>query len=247
MGRLYLVGLVIVLLASTIYGADIQGQNNSVRSQLDSLVDRVYDVGFGFTSQPHKLADTTLVIQAISWSADMAAKRFFVQRDTTITMVAGTEWYTLPSDFWKIPAYLPQFGVLAWGDGEGLGTAVGMKPISASKIGAHRDDTGTPQFYVVQKFQIHIEPTNTSNDTVRVLYAARSNVLSVLTDSTNVDWEYLDFVVYSALITIYGSINWQANYRATADANLKEFDRIRTEMVTDIQNRNKSVVELLLQ
>jgi hypothetical protein len=247
MGKLVLVALVVlVLLASVSYGADIQGQSNSVRSQADSLLDRLYDIGFSFTSQPHKLADTTLVLQALSWSADAAAKRFYVQRDTTITVVAGTEWYALPSDFWAIPAWLPQFGVLAWGDDDGLGTAVGMKPISAGIIGTHRDDTGIPQFYVVQKFQIHIEPTNTSNDTVRVLYAARSNVLSVLTDSTNVDWQYLDFIVYDALATIYGGINW-GGMQPMADVRLAEFKRIRAEAVVDIENRNKSIMELLAQ
>lgn len=247
MGRLpLLVGLVIALLASTAYGADIAGQTNSVRSQVDSLVDRVYDAGFAFTSQSHKLADTTLVIQTLSWSADAAAKRFYVQRDTTITVAAGTEWYALPSDFWAIPAHLPQFGVLAWGDGDGLGTAVGMKPISASVIGTHRDDTGIPQFYVVQKFQIHIEPANTSNDTVRVLYAARSNVLSALTDSTNVDWEYIDFIVYDALATLYGAINW-GEMQPMADARLAEFQRIRAEAIISIENRNKSIMELLAQ
>jgi hypothetical protein len=247
MGRLLLVALaVLVLLAPVSYGADIAGQNNSVRSQVDSLIDRVYDVGFAFTSQPHKLADTTLVIQALSWSADAAAKRFYVQRDTTITIVAGTEWYALPSDFWAIPAWLPQFGVLAWGEDEGLGMAVGMKPISSGIIGLHRDDTGIPQFYVVQKFQIHIEPTNTSNDTVRVLYAARSNILDTITDSTNVDWEYIDFIVYDALATIYGGINW-GGMQAMADVRLAEFQRIRAEAVIDIQNRNKSIIELLAQ
>lgn len=247
MGRLsLLVGLVIALLASTVYGADIAGQINSVRTQADSLVDRVYDVGFAFTSQPHKLADTTLVLQALSWSADAAAKRFYVQRDTTITVASGTEWYNLPSDFWAIPSYLPQFGVLAWGDGEGLGAAAGMQPISVGKIGAHRDEKGIPQFYVVQKFQIHIEPTNTSNDTVRVLYAARSNVLSALTDSTNVDWEYLDFIVFDALVTIYGGINW-GGMQPMADVRLAEFKRIRAEAVVDIENRNRSIMELLAQ
>ena len=246
MGRSQLVILALILLTSVSYGADIQGQNNSVRSQVDSLVDRVYDVGFAFTSQPHKLADTTLVIRALSWSADAAAKRFYVQRDTTITVVADTEWYALPSDFWAIPAYLPQFGVLAWGDDEGLGTAVGMKPISVSTIGTHRDDTGIPQFYVVQKFQIHIEPTNSSNDTVRVLYAARSNILDTITDSTNVDWQYLDFIVYDALATIYGGINW-GGMQPMADARLAEFQRIRAEAVVDIQNRSKSIMELLAQ
>lgn len=247
MGRLSVVGPILILLASTAYGADIAGQNNSVRSQADSLVDRVYDVGFGFTSTPRDLADTTLVLQALSWSADAAARRFFVQRDTTITIVAGDEWYDLPSDFWAIPSYLPQFGVLTWGDDMGLGTAVGMEPISSGIIGKHRDDTGIPKYYVVQKFQIHIEPANTSDDTVRVLYAARSNVLSALTDSTNVDWQYLDFVVYDALVTIYGSINWRAGHQVMAAAKLAEFERIRAEAVVDIQNRNRSIVELLAQ
>ncbi|MHC4800360.1 MAG: phage adaptor protein [Planctomycetota bacterium] len=241
-----LLPLLLIPLVSTAYGADIAGQNNSVRSQVDSLVDRVYDVGFAFTSQPYKLADTTSVIQALSWSADAAAKRFYVQRDTTITVAADDEWYDLPSDFWKIPAYLPQFGVLAWGDDDGVNTAVGMKPISVSVIGGHRDDQGIPQYYVVQKFQIHIEPANTSNDTVRVLYAARSNVLSALTDSTNVDWEYIDFIVYDALETIYRGINWGGS-QAIADAKLAEFGRIKAEIVADIENRNKSMVELLAQ
>ena len=237
MGRFLLVALVVLmLLASIVFGADIAGQSNSVRSQVDSLVDRIYDVGFAFTSQPHKLADTTLVIQALSWSADAAAKRFYVQRDTTITVVAGDEWYDLPSDCWAIPAYLPQFGVLAWGEDEGLGAAVGMEPIFVGTIGATRDADAIPLYYAVQKFQIHIEPTNNSYDTVRVLYAARSNVLDALTDSTNVDWEYIDFIVYDALETLYRGINWGAN-QAVADAKLAEFQRIKAEIVIDIENR----------
>jgi hypothetical protein len=184
------------------------------------------------------------VIQALSWSADRAAKRFYIERDTTIVIVADTEWYNLPSDFWKIPHYLPAFGAVSWADDQGVHTAERMQPMSVGEIGLHRTSGDIPQYYLVQKFQLHVEPAITSNDSVRVFYAARSNVLDALTDSTSVDWEYLDFVVYDALVMIYGGINWGED-QAMADARLEEIKRAREEAVAIIENQNKSVLGLM--
>ena len=234
--------VLLLLLSGTAYGTDVTGQGKSMRAQTDSLIDRVYDVGFAFTSTPYKLADTTLVMQALSWSADKAAKRFYIERDTSIVIVAGTEWYSLPSDFWKIPHFLPAFGVVSWGDDQGLGKAVGMQPMSINEVGLHRDLQGIPQYYLVQKFKLHVEPANKSNDSVKVFYAARSNIMDTITDSTSVDWEYLDFIVYDAVMTLYGAVNW-GDYQPFADARLAEIKRARKEAVAIIENQKKSLLE----
>ena len=189
MRKIVLVALMGLLMFQVSPAADVVGDSNLVL--VSDMITEVYYEVAAYTTTPYKIADTTFVINRLNWGAKTVAQDFMaVERDTTITVVAGTENYAVPSDFMAI----------RWVGAKPTGTNLetGMKLIAGNEVGAHRDAKGIPRFYLENKRQIHVEPTNTSGDSIIVHYAAYSNVLDATTDSTNLDRTYETLIVLRA-------------------------------------------------
>ena len=155
----------------------------------DVLTEFYYEIA-GFTSQPQKLVDSTFALNVFNSSARDIAHFFrSVERDTVIDLVQDQEVYALPSDF---------DGVLSVEAYDDDGFKIGMVPISREEFGQHRDDTGIPQFYRLDKFQLKITPVHTTADSVILTYYARSNILSATTDTLNLNSEYSTLLVLMA-------------------------------------------------
>jgi hypothetical protein len=243
MNKIVFLLIALMLTPSLVLASDVAGRTNS--TSVDSLVDWFYDKVAAYTSQPWMIWDTTLVIQSYDRNSLSVSKDFYaVERDTTITVTANTEWYALPSDFLAIPYYLPQFGCVSWGDDDGIQAANGMQPTSIRQVGSHRDAEGIPLYYLVQKFQLHIEPANTTNDTVRVYYAATSNKLDALADVTNIDLEYIDYLVLLTAEDLLRAVN-AGNADAFMNKILAETQKERTEEEAKLIAREKSIIELM--
>lgn len=182
-----LISLLMLILAVPALGADKMGASNTVI--LSDLMTDVYAevAGFASASTRHKFADSTLVKNRINMACMDIANAGRIERDTTIKIVAGTEDYALPYDFNQV----------LWVGAKATATnlAYGMDPIPGNQVGKHRDDTGIPAFYRIDKRKIHIEPANTANDSVNVHYGAYANTLSATTDTSNIDRAYRSIVV----------------------------------------------------
>jgi len=190
----YIIPLLLLLLISSAGATDRAGQANVTTG--GDMLGQLYKELFPDVSTPYTILDTTTglaLISAATLDVSVDPGLNAVQRDTTIDVVTGTEWYALPSDFYEIPAGVPEFGVTAIPEDEALET--GMEIMSVGAIGQYRDDTGIPLHFLVRKNRLHIEPTNNTGDTVRVYYAAYSNVIDAVTDTTNIDKRYINYVV----------------------------------------------------
>lgn len=190
--KLKILILMLMLCASSVQAEDIQGQTNTV--VLGDYITNVYYEVAGFVSiaSAHRFADSTMVINRINSARENCANKFpAIQRDTIIVIVAGTQSYSLPSDFKRIEYASAIFS--------GTGLEVDMKPSKKDGFGANEDATGAPTYYRVFKRKIQISPVNNSNDSVIVHYIANSNVLSSPTaDTCNIDKEYKEYIILTA-------------------------------------------------
>lgn len=217
--------LMLIVLPVMSYGEDIAGQNNTVI--LSDYITGVYNkISPVSIASAHRFFDSTRVIHFINVAREDCANTFQVpQRDTTILIVAGTEWYSLPSDFNRV-RYVASIS-------NGTGEEVAMKMADKDYIGLARDDKGSPSLYLVDNRQIQIVPANNANDSVIVHYLARTNILSNNTDTCNIDKEYKQYIALRASEEIYiskasGHAGAYATARAEAMAVLlgKEKERL---------------------
>ncbi len=239
-----LILIMILLLAVSVFASDRVGRPN-VTTGSDMLT-QLYKEVFPNYEQPQKSLDTTTALNLFNSSTMNASKMLYcVERDTIIIMVAGTEWYALPSDFYEVPAHLTQFGAVAIGGN--TGEEIGMKLMSISQIGQERPTESSneiPSHFLINKFMIHVEPVNNSNDSVRVYYAAYANVLDSVQDTTNIDNQYIDYVVLLTAAkflrgAMWGGVQSYANDRlAIIQFDLAEEEKrlgiIRRSIVEDM-------------
>ena len=202
--------LLLLLLTGTSYSSDRVGQDNIV--ELSDMLTQLWDEILPATSTPYKQLDTTTATNLLNWSANNAAHELFaVERDTTIIIAANTYWYNLPSDFYKIPPDQAAFGAVAIDDADGL--EYGMQQMNTGQIGLERL-TGTtgeiPSRYLIRKHKVYIEPVNDAGDSVRLYYAAHANILDTVggADTTNVDLEYIQYVILKAAEKYLQATNW---------------------------------------
>lgn len=189
--KLKILVLMLILFVFPVQAEDIQGQTNTV--VLGDYMTNVYYQVAGFVSitSAHRFVDSTMLINRINSARENCANKFpAIQRDTIIVIVAGTQSYSLPSDFKRIEYASAIFS--------GTGLEVDMKPSKKDGFGANEDATGAPTYYRVFKREIQISPVNNSGDSVIVHYIANSNVLSANTDTCNVDKEYREYIVLKA-------------------------------------------------
>jgi len=177
-----------LLMCSLSFGADIQGQGNTVIFS-DYITDVYYEIaGFISIDNAYRFADSTMVKNRINAAREKTVVNLGgTERDTTFAIGTSTEEYALPSDFYMVN-YVTSIAI-------NTGHEVAMKEVSGAEYGLHRDDTGTPAFYLIDKRKIYVVPCNTSNDSIVVHYRARSNTLSANTDTCNIDKEYKNYIV----------------------------------------------------
>lgn len=181
--------LFLLILTVSILASDRVGQDRYMT--LTDLLNEFYDEISLFTTAKHRIVDSTSAIRILNnTSNNYAVLHKLVERDTTIVIVADTEKYSLPSDCSEIESATSISG--------GTGNEEAMIQVSYGELGLHRDATGTPAFFADRKGFIHVVPANTSNDSVVVYYFARSNVLSALTDTSNLDVDYKTMIVLAA-------------------------------------------------
>lgn len=209
MKKIILIPLLVGMLAMTGVTSDRAGRDNTTTG--DDMLTQLYDEVFPTTNQPQKSLDTTTALNLLNSAAlEASVDLYCVERDTVILMIAGTEWYNLPSDFYDVPLGNPVHGVVAVAGGTG-DEEVGMKPMSLSQIGKQRPTSSSneiPSQFLIRKFRIHVEPVNNSNDTVRVYYAAYASVLDSVQDTTNIDKPYIHYVVLKAAEKFLEGANW---------------------------------------
>lgn len=236
--------ILILLLSMTIsaFASDRAGRPN-VTTGGDMLTQLFKEV-FPNYNQPQKSLDTTTAFNFLNSSTLNASKVLkCVERDTVILMIADTEWYNLPSDFYEIPADMSEFGVVAIGKGTGF--EIGMKLMSIFQIGAERPTASSdeiPTNYLIRKYQIHVEPANNSNDSVRVYYAAYSNVLDSVQDTTNIDKQYIDYVILLAAEKFLRGANW-GNMQSYANSRLLVVQANLAEEEKRLGITRRSIVE----
>jgi len=223
-----LITLILTLaICSMSFGADIQGQSNTVIFS-DYITGVYYKISPVSIANAYRFADSSLVKHEINFAREDAVTRFgATERDTTFAVGTATEEYVLPSDFYEVN-WVASIAI-------NTGKQVAMKRVSADEYGLHRDDTGTPAFYRIDKRKINIVPCNTANDSIVVHYRARTNTLSANTDTCNIDKEYKSYVILTAAESIMaikspgtGTLG-QKRLEAIALAREKEEKRL-TEM-----------------
>lgn len=174
--------LLVLALVVPALTADIVGTNNIVT--LGDLMTDVYAeiAGFMASGSRYIYADSTLVINRINAACREIAEAGKIERDTTVTVVAGTENYALPYDFL----------MALWLSSKESGTDLeyGMDSIPGNMVGKHRADKGIPRFWRVDKSRLHIEPANNDGDSIIVHYGAYANVMDSTADTSNVDRSY---------------------------------------------------------
>ena len=112
-------------------------------------------------------------------------------RDTSITLVAGTAYYTLPSDFVEarnIQVNSDPVRVLRY-----------LTPQQMDKMYPYVTN-GTPAHYTIIGTEIQIKPTPNSGDTLEIAYFKK---LSALSNSNTTNWlttNAPDLLLYASLI-----------------------------------------------
>lgn len=193
MKLLFKIILVLILTPLWSFGADIQGQDNTVI--LSDYITGVFDEVAGFVTlvNAHQVVDSARVIRNINKARKNCANKsefMAVQRDTIIVIVAGTESYALPSDFNRI----------RWvaAISKNTGVEVSLIPGKEDAYGKNRPTSGLAKKYLIFKRNIMIEPALNASDSIVVHYLANSNTLSAGTDTCNIDKEYEEYVVLTA-------------------------------------------------
>jgi hypothetical protein len=234
--------LIILLLAVPAFAVDREGQDNN--TIVSELVTRVYDEGFHFASQAQviKWADTSFVIRSLNSAHEETAKKYYIARDTVILTVSGTERYALPSDFHLLPYENPGYGVTHIK--ANTGKEVGLKPKTVNDIDMY-NTADQPTVYNIRKQEIYVEPVTQSNDSILVYYCARSSVLSALTDTLNLDRDYLDYMIYMTMEKIYRSILFRGGGQAWAEKQLANFAILRQAEAGRLAIRQQSILEPL--
>lgn len=231
----------ILLMAVPAMALDRAGQGDT--TIVSDLVTRIFDEGFHWASEAQaiKLVDTSYAIRTLSSSAEHTGNTYYIERDTIILIVAGTELYNLPNDFNVIPYERPEFGVVSIV--KGTGKEVGMKPIAIGEIDMYAT-ADQPTRFQVRKSQIYIQPIVQANDSIKVCYSARSNTLSALTDTLNIHREYMDYLVYHALETIFRSILLKEGAQEYMLKQLADFTILKEKEAVRLALRQQSILEI---
>ena len=239
-----LIVIFLLVMTSSAFATDRVGQDNI--TLLGDMLTRLWDELFPTTSTPYKNLDTTIATNLLNWAAENASTEIWcIQRDTAIIVVAGTERYALPSDFYEVPAGMAEFGVVAIPTGTVFET--GMKLMNIGQKGQFRviqSGSEIPSYYLIRKKELHIEPANNSGDTVRVYYAAYSNVLDTVggADTTNINKEYIQYVILKAAEKYLKAVNW-GNAQGYADSRLEIVQADLTKEERKLGITRRSVVE----
>jgi len=230
--------ILLVLLNGTALASDLQGLSNLIL--VSDLFDQIYNENANYTSSPEKIWDTTSVFTALSNAAQATVDRFDAcKRDTTINMVATDERYDLPSDFLRIR--------FVTAIGKATPYEITMKEISENQIGFHRDPEGIPsKYYVYDNTEIHLEPANTTGDTVRVYYVPNAAVFDSVLDTTNIDRAYKNYLILDASERLWrGSSMAREGVMQLVERRLVELKELKEAEATRLEARNvgRSIIE----
>ena len=230
--------IAVALMSLSVYAVDIQGQGDT--TTVSEMVVQVWDDLWGYTAAPQTITDTSFTIRMLNDAAlETAHDWLCVERDTIISVSADSEDYDLPPDFYRI----------LWVESASDSTNKfqGMIPMSGDQIGYHRTEGSTPRYYLVYKHKLHIEPIGDTTTTarVRVRYAANSNKLDSLDDTTNIGKEFVKYLTLTAEINILTAVQARGAYQPVIDNKLKFIAVKRDLEKARIDGLNKSVLERL--
>jgi|GEM_PF-4398097 len=241
--RKLLIFLILLIMASPATAIEMEGKPDS--TIVNGLVSRVFDEGFRWCTDAERISwriDTTYVIRILDYAAEQTQKKFYIERDTFTVTVLGTYYYSLPSDFHDMPYERPEFGVTAIQKSSGQ-KEKGMRPMTVTQMDAYSSED-QPQRYMIREDQIYIEPVVQSGDTIKIYYAARSNTLDALTDTTNISRDYLDYMVYLAIETIYRAILLRDPAQDFLQKQVADFTILRTKEEARLAERKRSLFDL---
>ena len=236
--------LLMLLLISTLAAslwADSEGESGSMT--LGDIMTQAYEevAGYMASSVRYQSFDSTWVINQANNACRRVAKNLHcVERDTFITMTAAVEFYGLPLDILDGPTGIDRVGSIK----AGTGLENRMKAIDPDAVGVNRQSgSGAPQFYIVSGDSIQFIPANNDSDSVHVYYFARANNLDSSSDTSNIENDYQDLIVYE---TVKALLRGKAPVLgAVGEARMAEIEALRFAEETRLKRLSKSELEVL--
>ena len=234
--------ILLAILTGTAMAVDRAGQGNMVT--VTEAVTQVYNEMANYTSSPEKGWDTTSVLRALEPAQQATCDRFDAcKRDTTINVVTTIESYSLPSDFNRI-RYTAAIA-------KDTPYEIVMKEMLPTQKGLFRDAEGIPAKYIVDDpTSIHVEPANTSGDTLRVYYVANGAAIDSVQDTLNIDRPYLNYLVLDAMERLWRGSS--TSNEKTATVIQRRIDEVKALKETEAErlikyNVGSSILEDIMK